>query len=135
MPSVGRFMNRVEMDPNGSFYLPPNTCLLGTTVEKFCIPVHLRGSVEGKSSLARLFVVPHVAAGYIDPGFCGHITLEIVNLGPFTIILRPGDRIAQISLANCTQCAERPYGHKDLGSHYQNQADVQGSKYGEGVKE
>lgn len=129
MPKVSEFMDKKQLGVDG-IILAPGKFILAATLEYFIIPPSIRASIEGKSSLARLGIVPHIAAGYIDPGFKGVITLEIANIGPFFVRIRPGDKIAQIAFANLDQECERPYGHPELGSHYQNQAGVQGSKYG-----
>jgi dCTP deaminase len=103
------------------YVLLPGRCLLGSTVERVTIPNNLAARVEGKSTLGRVFLVTHCTAGFIDPGFDGQITLEIVNLGPWRILLRPGMKIAQINFTQLTQPCARPYGSPGLGSHYQGQ--------------
>ena len=84
-------------------------------------PSDLVARVEGKSSLGRLFMAVHVTAGWIDSGFTGQITLEIVNHGPWVVVLWPGMPIAQINFARLTRPCLTPYGTPALGSHYQNQ--------------
>lgn len=84
----------------------------------------LVGRVEGRSSIARLGVIPHTCAGFIDPGFSGHITLEITNLGRIPVKLWPGTSICQIAFLECGD-VERPYGV--LGK-YQGQTGVTPSK-------
>jgi dCTP deaminase len=84
----------------------------------------LVGRVEGRSSIARLGVVIHTCAGFIDPGFSGHITLELANLGRIPVYLWPGDRICQLALFACGEVG-RPYGQ--VGK-YQGQVGVTPSK-------
>lgn len=92
---------------------------LASTVEFVSIPDDLVARIEGKSSLAREGLMVHTA-GFIDPGFRGQLTLEIVNHGkPFP--LKKGMRIAQLAFQKLDLPAARPYGHPDLGSHYQGQ--------------
>jgi deoxycytidine triphosphate deaminase len=86
------------------------------------IPTH-------NSSLGRLGLIVHATAGFVDPGFKGTLTLEITNLTRVPIILWPGKPIAQLSFMTLDQPAERPYGHPDLGSHYQSQVDATESRY------
>ena len=62
-----------------------------------------------------------MTAGFIDPGFQGQVTLEIVNLGPWSITLWPEMKIAQVSFSTMVAPSKIPYGSKDLGSHYQGQ--------------
>jgi deoxycytidine triphosphate deaminase len=81
------------------------------------------------SSLGRLGLIVHATAGFVDPAFKGTLTLEITNFNSVPIVLRPGLPIAQLSLMALDQPAERPYGHPDLGSHYQDQVDATESRY------
>ena len=102
------------------YYLAPGECVLGSTIERLHMPDNLVCRVEGKSSLARLFLTVH-SAGFIDPGFRGDVTLELKNDGARRLELRPGMMIAQLSFQSLDAPAIRPYGHRDLGSHYQEQ--------------
>jgi dCTP deaminase len=113
-----------------AYLLQPHELILCSTVEYVEIPRDLQAQVHGKSSLGRLGLLVHVTAGFIDPGFRGKITLEMYNLNNRPILLRAGKRICQLSLTQLYSYAERPYGHEDLGSHYQNQTEVTGSRYG-----
>jgi deoxycytidine triphosphate deaminase len=81
------------------------------------------------SSLGRLGLIVHATAGFVDPSFKGTLTLEITNFNSVPIVLRPGLPIAQLSLMALDRPAERPYGHPDLGSHYQDQVDATESRY------
>lgn len=108
--------------------IEPKQFVLGSTLEKISLPSHIVGRIEGKSSWARKGLWIH-AAGWIDPGFTGQLTLEIVNQSNHNINLSKGDLIAQVSFQIMDWPAKRPYGHKDLGSHYQNQNGVTGSAY------
>lgn len=102
--------------------MSPGQLLLGHTEEHFRIPAHLAARVEGKSSVGRRGLAVHVTAGFIDPGFNGQITLELVNhsqVKGFT--LRPGLLIAQVTFHRLTDMPERLYGDPALGSHYQGQ--------------
>lgn len=110
------------------YYLQPGEFLLASTVERIELPSDLVGRVEGKSSLGRLGVLIHVTAGYIDPGWRGTVTLEVHNVGPLAVTLRPGDKICQLSLLHMTSPAVRPYGSEGLGSRYQNQNGPTGAK-------
>lgn len=112
---------KLDMFRAGDFILQPGACVLGSTKEVITCPTDIAIRVEGKSSLARLFMLPHVAAGWIDPGFHGQITLEIVNLGPWHIVLYPGMPIAQMNFTKMSTPVGTPYGTNGLGSHYQGQ--------------
>lgn len=94
--------------------------ILASTLETVKIPDNLVAQVNGKSSLARKGLVIHQTAGFIDPGFHGQVTLELSNVGE-PIRLTPGMPICQLAFMLMTSPAQRPYGHKALGSHYQGQ--------------
>lgn len=116
--------------PEGnSLDLMPGQFVLSHTKESVRLPTNVVARVEGKSSLARLGLVVHATAGFIDPGFEGHITLEMTNLLPYAIKLRPGMKIAQISFQEMDRMARRPYGHASLNSKYQGQQGATASRY------
>ena len=117
-------MEHVPFDEKGCLVLEPGDFRLGTTVEEVELPDNIAGRVEGKSSLARAGLIPHAAAGFIDPGFRGRITLEISNLAPLPILLCRGMKIGQIAFIPMGASAERPYGSPGLGSKYQGQMEV-----------
>lgn len=106
---------------NGPLTLAPGELVLGSTVERVSLSPRLAGRLEGKSSLGRLGLAPHVAAGFIDPGFSGTITLELVNMAQYSIRLTPGMPIGQLCVFRMQTPAERPYGHPELRSRYQGQ--------------
>lgn len=99
----------------------PQMFVLGSTVERIEIPDYLAARLEGKSSLGRLGLIIHATAGYIDPGFHGHLTLELANVSNFPIRLYAGMAIAQLTLLRMESTPEHLYGHPDLSSRYQNQ--------------
>ena len=78
------------------------------------IPTH-------NSSLGRLGLLTHSTAGWIDPGFSGHVTLELSNVATLPIKLWPGMKIGQLCLFRCSSPAEHPYGSPVYGSRYQDQ--------------
>jgi dCTP deaminase len=112
---------KIAVEKGGAFILHPGEFVLGTTLERVRIPPDLVAKVEGRSSLGRLAVVVHATAGFVDPGFEGHITLELSNLGRVPVALHPGTRISQIALHQMTSPAARPYGSPGRGSKYQGQ--------------
>jgi deoxycytidine triphosphate deaminase len=79
-----------------------------------CIPTH-------NSSLGRLGLLTHSTAGWIDPGFSGHVTLELSNVATLPIKLWPGMKIGQLCLFRTSSPAEHPYGSALYGSRYQDQ--------------
>ena len=108
----------VEDEP---FVLHPGEFVLGSTFERVTLPDYLAGRLEGKSSLGRLGLLTHSTAGFIDPGFSGHITLELSNVANLPITLWPGMKIGQLCLFQLTSSAEHPYGSARAGSRYQGQ--------------
>lgn len=111
-----------------SYHLYPGGFVLATTIERVTLGSGVVGKVEGKSSLGRLGLTVHVTAGFVDPGFDGTITLEMHNVSPNPIILRPGLAICQIAFFEMKTPCERPYGSPGLGSRYQGQDTVQMAK-------
>lgn len=81
------------------FVLHPGEFVLGSTLELFTLPDNLAGRLEGKSSLGRLGLLTHSTAGFIDPGFSGHITLELSNVANLPITLWPGMKTVAARLA------------------------------------
>ncbi len=111
----------VEPSEGEPFVLHPGEFVLGSTLEVCTLPDYLAGRLEGKSSLGRLGLLTHSTAGFIDPGFSGHITLELSNVANLPITLWPGMKIGQLCLLRLTSPAENPYGSAAVGSKYQGQ--------------
>ena len=111
----------VEVDGEEPFVLHPGEFVLGSTLEVVSIPDDLAARLEGKSSLGRLGLLTHSTAGFVDPGFSGHITLELSNVANLPITLWPGMKIGQLCLFRLTSPAEHPYGSAVYGSRYQDQ--------------
>jgi dCTP deaminase len=111
----------VEPAGDEPFVLHPGEFVLGSTLEVVTLPDDLAGRLEGKSSLGRLGLLTHSTAGFIDPGFSGHITLELSNVANLPITLWPGMKIGQLCLFRLSSAAEHPYGSAKYGSRYQGQ--------------
>jgi len=111
------------VEPTGEdpFVLHPGEFVLGSTLEVVSIPDDLAARLEGKSSLGRLGLLTHSTAGFVDPGFSGHITLELSNVANLPITLWPGMKIGQLCLFQLSSPAEHPYGSAVYGSRYQDQ--------------
>jgi dCTP deaminase len=111
------------VEPSGDepFILHPGEFVLGSTYEVISLSDSLASRLEGKSSLGRLGLVTHSTAGFIDPGFSGHVTLELSNLANLPIKLYPGMKIGQICVFALSSPAEHPYGSSIYGSRYQDQ--------------
>jgi dCTP deaminase len=119
--------NRSELvDISDGFLLSQGRFVLGSTQEWVNIHTDIVGRIEGKSSRARQGIQIH-SAGYLDPGFCGNVTLEIVNFSPDAVLLWPDVLIAQLSFEKMTDHCETPYGERN--NHYQFSKGVVGSRY------
>lgn len=105
----------------GSLKLSPYKLVLGHTLEILKVPDDLAVRIEGKSTWGRRGLMVHLTAGFIDPGFEGQVTLELMNVSADRIALDPGLVIAQLSFHKLSSPARRPYGSPMLGSHYQGQ--------------
>ena len=124
----------VEVKPDEAFILHPGEFVLAATYEWVEIPPCFAARLEGKSSLGRLGLLTHSTAGFLDPGFRGHITLELSNVANLPITLYPGMRIGQIAIFQLTSPAERPYGAGAPGSKYQDQRGPTPSRYWKNFK-
>ena len=122
----------VVVDEGESFVIHPGEFVLGRTLEWVELPDDVVARIEGKSSLGRLGLIVHATAGFCDPGWKGTLTLELANLTRIPIRLYAELPIAQLSFMALDAPALRPYGHEQLGSHYQGQVEATPSRYGAG---
>lgn len=111
----------VEVAPNEAFILHPGEFVLGSTYEFVTLPDDIAARLEGKSSLGRLGLLTHSTAGFVDPGFQGHVTLELSNVATLPIKLWPGMKIGQLCFFQLSSASENPYGSAKYGSRYQGQ--------------
>ncbi len=125
---VEKYTETIKIKDNEQFILHPREFVLACTLEHIELPNDLVARVEGRSSLGRLALLIHATAGYVDPGFKGQLTLELSNVGKMPIALRPGMRICQISFEKLLSPAEKPYGHPDRDSKYQDQKGATSSR-------
>ena len=119
----------VEIDDERPFILHPGEFVLGSTLERVSLPDDLVARLEGKSSLGRLGLLIHSTAGYVDPGFQGHLTLELSNVANLPIILRRKMKIGQLSFLRLSTPVDRPYGSREIESRYQGQVGPTPSRY------
>ena len=111
----------VQPEGDDPFILHPGEFALGSVYEVVSLPADVAARVEGKSSLGRLGLLTHATAGLIDPGFTGHVTLELSNVATLPIKLWPGMKIGQLCFFRLSSAAEYPYGSAQYGSRYQGQ--------------
>src|SRR5438105_195880 len=119
----------VEIDDERAFILHPGEFVLGSTLERVSLPDDLVARLEGKSSLGRLGLLIHSTAGFIDPGWDGHVTLELSNVANLPITIYYGMKIGQLSFMELSEAAAAPYGSSTLGSKYQGQRGPTPSRY------
>ena len=111
----------IRDDPDSAFILHPGEFVLGSTYEVVTLPDDVAARVEGKSSLGRLGLLTHATAGFVDPGFSGHVTLELANVATLPIKLYPGMKIGQFCFFRLSSPSQHPYGSEKYGSRYQGQ--------------
>ena len=111
----------VQAEGDEPFILHPGEFVLGSTYEEVSLPGDLAARVEGKSSLGRLGLLTHATAGFVDPGFSGHVTLELANVATLPIKLYPGMKFGQFCFFRMSSASEHPYGSEKYGSRYQGQ--------------
>jgi dCTP deaminase len=111
----------VDVETDDAFVLHPGEFVLASTFEIVTLPDDVAARLEGKSSLGRLGLLTHSTAGFIDPGFSGHVTLELSNVATLPIKLWPGMKIGQLCFFRLSSPAEHPYGSGRYGSRYQGQ--------------
>ena len=111
----------VEPPMDEPFVLHPGEFALASTYESVSLGTGVAARLEGKSSLGRLGLLTHSTAGFIDPGFSGHVTLELSNMATLPIMLWPGMKIGQLCYFNLSSPAEKPYGAGATGSRYLGQ--------------
>ena len=111
----------VEVAAAEPFILHPGEFVLGSTYEFVTLPDNIAARLEGKSSLGRLGLVTHSTAGFVDPGFSGHVTLELSNMATLPIKLWPGMKIGQLCFFQLSSPSETPYGSAKYLNRYQGQ--------------
>jgi dCTP deaminase len=111
----------IEVERDEPLILHPGEFVLGSTFEIVTLPDDLAARLEGKSSLGRLGLLTHSTAGFVDPGFSGHVTLELSNVATLPIKLWPGMKVGQLCFFRLSSPAENPYGSAKHGSRYQGQ--------------
>lgn len=125
--STAGMMEDVDLEGRDYFVLHPGAFALALIEEKTGVDAKHVGRLEGKSSLARLGLLIHTTAGFLDPGNCLKLTLELYNVSPLPIKLYPGMKIAQIAFEQMGRPCEVPYG-KEKGSSYYGVDHVQESE-------
>ena len=126
---VSDLTDEMVIDDHKPFILHPGEFVLGSTLEHIEIPDDLVARLEGKSSLGRIGLLIHSTAGYVDPGWKGHLTLELSNVANLPVTLYFAMKIGQLSFLRLTTAAENLYGSPALGSKYQGQTQPTASRF------
>lgn len=111
----------IEVAPDQPFMLHPGEFVLASTYETVELKNAIAARLEGKSSLGRLGLLTHSTAGFIDPGFEGHITLELSNMATLPVALWPGMKIGQLCFFRLSSEADKPYGAAGNVNRYKGQ--------------
>ena len=119
----------MEIDEVNPFFLHPNEFALGVIFERVCLPRDIAARLDGKSSLGRLGLLVHSTAGWVDPGWRGHLTLELSNVSGVAITLYYRMKVSQISFLQLATPAQHAYGSNLRESKYQDQVEPEPSKY------
>lgn len=125
--ALNEYTELIRVGNGDSFIIQPGEFVLGRSIETIKVADDLVARLDGRSSMGRIALLVHATAGYIDPGFCGTVTLELSNVGKMPIALYPGQRIGQISFEQLSSPAERPYG-EGRNSKYQGQVSPEASR-------
>ncbi|PIN98378.1 MAG: dCTP deaminase [Candidatus Diapherotrites archaeon CG10_big_fil_rev_8_21_14_0_10_31_34] len=114
------FTELIEIEDGKKFVVHPRELILAVTKEFIKIPNHLAGRLDGRSSLGRIGLLVHSTASAFDPGFEGNPTLEISNISKIPIIIRPGIKIARLTLDTLTSECDTPYSKKQGAKYFGN---------------
>ena len=93
---IQEYSINVSVGPDGYFVLHPGEFTLASTLEFIKLPLDIAGRLEGRSSVGRLGLQVHATAGFVDPGFEGSLTFELINSGKLPLKIRPGVRLGQM---------------------------------------
>jgi dCTP deaminase len=126
--SVADNMKTITLTDDEYFILQPNQFALGVTYDKIGVNGSYAAQINGKSSLARLGLIIHTTAGFIDPGNDLNITLELFNTNSVPIKLYPKMKIAQVTFWLLSTECDKPYGSSGLNSKYLGATTVQASE-------
>jgi len=120
-------LSTIDLSTQRYVLIKPGQFCLASLAEKITLSPSVGARIEGKSSLGRLGLGVHVTAGFVDPGWSGILTLELVNFSSMSMRLYAGMPIGQVSF-DVMEPANPPYGAVELGSHYQNATTTEGSQ-------
>ena len=115
-----RYYKKVILKKGEYFTLKPGKAIFTCVYEKFTIPNDCAGKISGRSSFARLGIMVHLTCDFINPGYRGHMPLQLVNLGTNSIRIFPYLPICQMQLIKLSNIPNKFYGDSNLQSKYMN---------------
>lgn len=113
-----RYWKRRVLRKDEYITLKPGKLLLGRIAAKITIPKECAGKIEGRSSFARIGLGIHCTGEYVNPGYRGHMPLELYNFSPNPIRIFPYIPICQLILIKLSSLPTRLYGTEELHSKY-----------------
>ena len=102
----GEITERIRVSDRGQMLIMPGELVHGITKERVTLPMNMAGFIEGRSSLARVGLLAHLSSGFVHPGTSNRTVLEIANISPFPVSIKPGLRICQLVLLE-SSCEEK----------------------------
>ncbi len=95
-----------HVEVKNHFVLMPGESVLALTKEKITLPNNICGRLEGRSRFARLGLLVHITASFMQPGISNHQVLEMYNASPYPLAIHPGTRICQFIFEYCEGTGE-----------------------------
>ncbi len=126
--NIDNLMEEIEIGMGEAFVLKPGQFALANVKEITGVDSRHVGRLEGKSSLARIGLLIHATAGFLDPGNKLRLTLELVNTSPLPIKIYEGMKVAQLAFEELDSNCEKPYGSDKLNSKYTGDTKVKTSQ-------
>ncbi len=121
------YTEKIILKDSEPFIVHPGEFVLAKIKEYVKMPADLVGSIDGKSSLGRLGIVVHTTSSSVNPGWEGHLVLEITNLSRMPVAIYPGMRIVKLTFHQLSSPSERPYGERK-DTKYNKQESVDETK-------
>jgi len=101
--------------------IPPNSFVLGKSLEYFRIPRDVLGICVGKSTYARCGIIVNITP--LEPMWRGYLTIEISNTTPLPVKVYANEGIAQVIFLGAEEECEVSY--KDKKGKYQEQKGIE----------
>lgn len=114
------YWRSINLKDNECIDIKPGKFLLGRTYEKFSIPHDCAGKLEGKSSMSRFGLAVQIGSDFINPGWRGHMPIQLVNHSKTTIKIFPYIPICQLMFIKLSDVPDRLYGVEELQSKYKD---------------